>query len=316
MESLEDTPQPPRSPQYEELVEVLTHAVAKLNISWPAEQHHEPQGNLHKEISRSWGKPYSFRLYNPTESYANVGGTEEYGYRAMPRLTQLGPTSLCWLGIVGQTPFPEFSVVVMLDDLQLLYYDSTTWIPVYRSYSDSKYYDEERSDAGVVFRDMFYDMKDRAFYLKEHQNHTDGQHVDQRLVGCELLSSNKAGPLHYWDAFGGQNMEEFIFDIGKHAIQIKMPCMITWDQLKRVHENFMYENVYLPICIKTLRRYLTMEKNNVLRKVKPRVRLMKKMLPDSQELQISCLATGFYPRHINLTLFRDGQPVDDIQLDC
>ncbi|KAL1270487.1 hypothetical protein QQF64_029503 [Cirrhinus molitorella] len=61
----------------------------------------------------------------------------------------------------------------MLDDLQLLYYDSTTWIPVYRSYSDSKYYDEERSDAGVVFRDMYYDMKDRAFYLKEHQNYTD-----------------------------------------------------------------------------------------------------------------------------------------------
>ncbi|KAK2898766.1 hypothetical protein Q8A67_010184 [Cirrhinus molitorella] len=57
-----------------------------------------------------------------------------------------------------------------------------------------------------------------------------------------------------------------------------------------------------------------MEKNNVMRKVKPRVRLMKKMLPDSQGLQISCLATGFYPRHINLTLFRDGQPVNDDQL--
>ncbi len=41
---------------------------------------------------------------------------------------------------------------------------------------------------------------------------------------------------------------------------------------------------------------------------------MRKTLPDSQGLQISCLATGFYPRHINLTLFRDGQPVDDGQI--
>ncbi|KAL0185790.1 hypothetical protein M9458_017460, partial [Cirrhinus mrigala] len=41
---------------------------------------------------------------------------------------------------------------------------------------------------------------------------------------------------------------------------------------------------------------------------------MRKTLPDSQGLQISCLATGFYPRHINLTLFRDGQPVDDDQM--
>ncbi|XP_026118064.1 hereditary hemochromatosis protein homolog [Carassius auratus] len=38
---------------------------------------------------------------------------------------------------------------------------------------------------------------------------------------------------------------------------------------------------------------------------------MRKTLTYSQGLQISCLATGFYPRHINLTLFRDGQPVDD-----
>jgi len=38
---------------------------------------------------------------------------------------------------------------------------------------------------------------------------------------------------------------------------------------------------------------------------------MRKKLPDFQGLQISCLATGFYPRHINLTLFRDDQPVDD-----
>ncbi len=29
---------------------------------------------------------------------------------------------------------------------------------------------------------------------------------------------------------------------------------------------------------------------------------------------MSCLATGFYPRHINLTLFRDGQPVADHEI--
>ncbi len=51
-----------------------------------------------------------------------------------------------------------------------------------------------------------------------------------------------------------------------------------------------------------------------LSKVKPKVRLFRKPLTDSQGLQISCLATGFYPRHINLTLFRDGQPVDDDQI--
>ncbi|XP_051758591.1 hereditary hemochromatosis protein homolog [Ctenopharyngodon idella] len=95
---------------------------------------------------------------------------------------------------------------------------------------------------------------------------------------------------------------------------MKKPWIIPWDQVKQLRIKFLYENVYHPICIKVLQRYLNMEKNNVMRKVKPRVRLMRKTLTDSQGLQISCLATGFYPRHINLTLFRDGQPVDDDQI--
>ncbi|XDV53180.1 hypothetical protein PO909_021753 [Leuciscus waleckii] len=48
--------------------------------------------------------------------------------------------------------------------------------------------------------------------------------------------------------------------------------------------------------------------------VKPRVRLIKKANSDSGGFRVSCLATGFYPRHINLTLFRDGQPVSDHEI--
>ncbi len=77
---------PPHSHQYEELVEVLTRAVAKLNIDWPAECHVEPQRskleewflrvkpppprlsllfflNLHTEESKSWT-----RLFWPASS--------------------------------------------------------------------------------------------------------------------------------------------------------------------------------------------------------------------------------------------------------
>ncbi|XP_016302322.1 HLA class I histocompatibility antigen, A-36 alpha chain-like [Sinocyclocheilus anshuiensis] len=48
--------------------------------------------------------------------------------------------------------------------------------------------------------------------------------------------------------------------------------------------------------------------------VKPRVRLIKKAFSDSGGFRVSCLATGFYPRHINLTLFRDGQLVSDHEI--
>ncbi|KAL1269645.1 hypothetical protein QQF64_031934 [Cirrhinus molitorella] len=216
--------------------------------------------------------------------------------------------------IDGQTPFPEFSVVLMLDDLQIVYYDSVTWKAVYRSHSNSKYCDEEQSDADTVFQHMYNGMKFRAFHLKDQKNDTDGIHVHQLLAGCELLNDGNPGLFHFWDGFNGQNIDHFTFDVEKDNIQKKRPWTVIASQIKWLQVMFMYESVHHPICIKVLRRYLVMKKNNVMRKVKPRVRLIRKTFSDSQELQISCLATGFYPRHINLTLFKDGHPVDDDQI--
>ncbi|KAI2654011.1 Aspartate--tRNA(Asp/Asn) ligase [Labeo rohita] len=102
----------PHSPQYEELLEVVTRAVAKLNIDWPAEKQAEPQRSklderflcnrppsshrslpffpdLHTEVSRSWVKPFSARLFVPvSDYYGNVAGTTECGYRAIPWVEQ------------------------------------------------------------------------------------------------------------------------------------------------------------------------------------------------------------------------------------
>ncbi|KAI2645589.1 Thromboxane-A synthase [Labeo rohita] len=45
--------------------------------------------DLHTEVSRSWGKPFSARLFVPvSDYYGNVAGTTEFGYRAIPRVEQ------------------------------------------------------------------------------------------------------------------------------------------------------------------------------------------------------------------------------------
>ncbi|XP_026057594.1 major histocompatibility complex class I-related gene protein-like [Carassius auratus] len=76
----------------------------------------------------------------------------------------------------------------------------------------------------------------------------------------------------------------------------------------------LHEKVYYPACIKTLKNYLKKRETQLSRKVKPRARLLQKAKSDSGGSRVSCLATGFYPRHINLTLFRDGQPVSDHEI--
>ncbi len=104
---------PIQSQQYEELLEVVTRAVAKLNIDWPADDQTEKQRrklderflhskslplrrslpffpDLHTEVSRSWKNPFSFRLFIPaSDYYGNVAGLRECGYRAMPRVEQM-----------------------------------------------------------------------------------------------------------------------------------------------------------------------------------------------------------------------------------
>ncbi len=89
---------PIESPQYEELLEAVIRAVAKLNIDWPAENQTEKQRSklderflcskslplrrslpffpdLHTEVSRSWRNPFSSRLFIPaSDYYSNVAG--------------------------------------------------------------------------------------------------------------------------------------------------------------------------------------------------------------------------------------------------
>ncbi|KAK6294219.1 hypothetical protein J4Q44_G00350490, partial [Coregonus suidteri] len=210
--------------------------------------------------------------------------------------------------ISGETPFPEFMVVVMLDDVQVGYYDSNNKQTVFKDKTE----DDEAQDAAYVFGDIYQGMKDRSVELNHHFNLTEGVQVQQKLVGCEMLDNGEQAMFMFKDTFNGifadyamyDNVTHFAYDAGK--------LLPGWDGMKRAYERVLFENVYLPMCIKTLKRFLKREKNVVMLKVPPRLRLIKKEV--SGGLQVSCLAFGFYPRHINLTLLRDGQPVAEQEL--
>nr|XP_021326457.1 major histocompatibility complex class I-related gene protein-like [Danio rerio] len=119
-------------------------------------------------------------------------------------------------------------------------------------------------------------------------------------------NNNKPGKLITKIAVGGTTTEEIqlLDNTFTHKGKKEM-TQVYLEWCKFIHETIIYQ-----CCHKFLKYFLEKRGTQVKNKVKPRVRLIQKA-SDSGGFQVSCLATGFYPRHINLTLLRDGQPVSD-----
>ncbi|CAB1339054.1 unnamed protein product [Coregonus sp. 'balchen'] len=226
-----------------------------------------------------------------------------------------GSHSLWALGtyISGETPFPEFTVVVMLDDVQVGYYDSNNKHFIYRGLNPTdKIHDDLAQDGAYVFGIIYQSMKERSFHLKHHLNLTEGVQVQQRMSGCEMLDHGEPALIMFKETFNGIFVDHAIYNSMTHFTYDSGTLLPGYYGIRQTYEKALFENVLLPICLKSLKRFLKREKNVVMRKVPPRLRLIKKEV--SGGLQVSCLAFGFYPRHINLTLLRDGQPVAEQEL--
>ncbi|KAK6303499.1 hypothetical protein J4Q44_G00259530 [Coregonus suidteri] len=214
------------------------------------------------------------------------------------------------LHILGETEFPEFCVLWMLDDIQVGYYDSNSWRFISRTDGNT---DEYEGVAQGVSWDMYLSMRKRSSLLQHRFNSTTGIFVHQRLVGCELMGNEKQGQLMIKEAFNGVDGGVLNFNKLQYNYHPKWP-ELEFNQQRTHYVQMGLDKVYLPICIKSLKDYLKKEEKLVMRKVQPRVRLISKESTDSEGSKITCLAFGFYPRHINLTLLRDGQPVAEHEL--
>ncbi|XP_062398291.1 major histocompatibility complex class I-related gene protein-like isoform X2 [Sardina pilchardus] len=206
----------------------------------------------------------------------------------------------------GETPFPEVQTIFLLDDIQIGYYDSNDNKVVHRGVNGP----QRTLDLEYVPQFNSGQMRNTASYLIEILNHTNSVHVLQRATGCQLHKNDDIGAFISKDAFNGEAGDVLYYN----------------RQLDTVHSDTVWPGTVVSVCTPLMHRYyyslciailktsLDEEKNRVLKKMKPRVRLLQKTLPDSSGAKVTCLATGFYPRHFNLTLLRDGQSVSDHQI--
>ncbi|KAG9336007.1 hypothetical protein JZ751_003266 [Albula glossodonta] len=241
--------------------------------------------------------------------------------------------------ITGETQFPEFTAVTMVDDVQelrerhhytcsvthltldnkldiswepgsgpnvpviitvvtvvvivLVLFAMTAFIickrtfrgsqsslkPVYTAAKEDRDDDSIYEDVQFVTETAYNSMKRRSQQIKFLNNHTEGVHVYQRLVGC-VLDNDKEGKTMERDAYNGiaarsYNMWNYTFN------PLWPVLMFSQGQIESILME--YTNIYQPICTRTLKHYLKKVKNVVLRKERPRVRLLHNTHPETGE---------------------------------
>ncbi|XP_026101478.1 major histocompatibility complex class I-related gene protein-like [Carassius auratus] len=227
--------------------------------------------------------------------------------------TSYGSHSLSLLStyIQGITEFPKFSYITTLDDITVGYYNSEIYIP-----KGNMTNEDDVIESGYIkgISDYMYKSFMRRSALLKNYSQTESLCVYQTVVVCELLELDNPGKMIIKDAAGGCTTDELSYfnNIFTYTVTVNVTQEVLKPHLEESKQEFA--KIFYPICITTLRNYLKKRGGQVNRRITPNFRLTKKTNSDSGRSRVSCLASGFYPRHINLILFRDGQPVSDHEI--
>ncbi|CAI5691589.1 unnamed protein product [Oreochromis niloticus] len=204
----------------------------------------------------------------------------------------------------SQVPnFPEFVVVAMVDDVQMVYYDSDTekagpkqdW---FARNTDQQYWERETGS----FMGAQQSFKANIEILKPRFNQTGGAHIVQNMYGCEWDDETKE--VKGFDQYGYDGEDYIALNI-KDEIWIapKPQAVITktsWDKDKAW---IAQDKSYLTQeCPEWLKKYLKYGESSLKKTVLPSVSLLQK----SSSSPVSCHATGFYPDRADLVWKKDG----------
>ncbi|XP_062874417.1 uncharacterized protein LOC134335753 [Trichomycterus rosablanca] len=208
---------------------------------------------------------------------------------------------------------PEFTVVVLMDGEQILYYDSnirtlipkTEWMKKVDADDPNYWIRETQRIQGDE-----EDFKVHQATIMERFNHMEGVHVVQRMYGCELDDDGTTRG-YYQDGYDG---EDFIsLDLKTETWTPANPQAVITRHKWEATGEAKYQKHYLEnICIDWLKKFVSYGRETLERKDHPEASVFHKNFPRPE---LVCHATGFFPSGLVMSWQKDGEELhEDVEI--
>ncbi|XP_029976395.1 class I histocompatibility antigen, F10 alpha chain-like isoform X2 [Salarias fasciatus] len=208
----------------------------------------------------------------------------------------------------SQVPnFPEFVMVVLVDELQIEHYDSNTrrlvptqdWV---NEAVDSQFWDRN-SNLALEHQQWF---QPNIELLKQRFNQTGGVHILQKMIGCEW--NDETDEVNGFRQIGYDGEDFIVLDLKTETwiapVQQAVPTKHKWENNKEVDQ---WKHYLTQICPDWLKKYVKFGWSSLMRKDLPSVSLLQKT-PSSP---LTCHATGFYPDRADLFWKKDEEELHE-----
>uniref|UniRef100_A0A3Q4ALG0 Ig-like domain-containing protein n=1 Tax=Mola mola TaxID=94237 RepID=A0A3Q4ALG0_MOLML len=204
----------------------------------------------------------------------------------------------------GVPNFPEFVGVGLVDEVQMIHYDSNTkrtepkqdWMKKVTA-DDPQYW--ERQTGKFVDKQQIY--KAEIEIIKRRINKTGGVHTYQTMYGCDW--DDETGDVNGFLRLGYDGEDFISFDLKEETwIAAKPESVITKHKFNNNKGlKAQLKQYYTQLCPDRLKNYVNYGRSSLLRTELPSVSLLQKN-PSSP---VSCHATGFYPNRATLIWRKD-----------
>ncbi|XP_078496887.1 major histocompatibility complex class I-related protein 1-like [Lissotriton helveticus] len=200
---------------------------------------------------------------------------------------------------------PQFSEVGYVDDVPITSYTSESrrveprapWMENVTA-EDPKYWETETE----MLRGKEQGYKAGVRILMERNNQTEGLHIVQRMIGCELRDDGSTGGFLQF-AYDGHDFISLDKDRLTYTAATDA-AKITQDRWNSDRSNAQRYKDYLEgTCIEDLKKYLKLGEESMQR-VSPKTRVSRTKKGDRTFL--TGYAYGFYPRDIEVKWVRNG----------